>query len=382
MNNRVFPKLGGYVTDSKDKIYNKENPYGLFSQQIFGPKINYKCECGKLNGVINNRLLCSKCGVLCGTNDLRYTQYGKIETMLPYIKPTKLTKIIKYLGPLSKNLINPNRSEYNVNGKKYLALKFNSDVIKIVGSLTPISKHLIIPFRITGIYSLYLSLKFIADYLNNQKAKEICDLFITNSLKVIPPNLRTYTFDYDKKQTRSPPINKLYTSVLNLNKINIPLSEKLKQDELDWLEKIKIHLKDRIFDQDIVDSTLFYYDSQSAGYQRIINNVYESILKVLSGKSGLIRNLILSRIIEFSGRAVITVDPSLPPHQIKVGKKILKTLWMPYFLYYLINHKDVDVDIDSTKYFEKYLLNEVDNVEEIDELFDEFLIWFYEDPNI
>jgi len=222
---------------------------------------------------------------------------------------------------------------------------------------------------------LYIAVKFTADYLNVEKAKELLDQkCITNQLKVLPPNLRAYSFDSDKNTTRSPIVNKLYISVINLNKCNIKMIDHIKQDENDFLEKIRIQLKEKILDQDIVESTIFHYDTIASGFQRNINSIYKYVYSLVSGKTGLIRNLILGRIIEFSGRTVIAVDPSLPPYQVKVSKDMLKTLWMPYFLHYLTNYKD----IDYTECFQRYMIEDKKYGEEFDQLFEEFLLWFYD----
>lgn len=378
MNKEEYPKLGGLVTDAKDYIgsYNtkRENPHGLFSEQIFGPKNDFQCACKKLIGNVHENKVCDNCGVLCESSELRATQFGRIETIFPFVKPTKKQKLTKYLGKLSNILINPDRKEINLDGIKYLAVKTDKSSIQIVDKLNYNKNYLVIPFRITGLYSLYIVLKFLAENLHVEKAKEIFDEgYLTTSLKVLPPNLRLHTFDENKNQLRSPPVNKLYTSILNLNKINISKCEHLKSDTEEWIEKIKIHLKDRILDQDIVESTVFNYDDQAYAYQRIVNNIYEYVYSTLSGKPGLIRNLILGRIIEFSARAVITTDPSLPVYQIRVSKNILKTLWAPYFIHYLTYYKDYDF----TYCFEKYMLRESEYTEEMNELFDEFLDWFY-----
>ena len=374
-----YPKLGGYVTESKDMIgmtnSKRENPFGLFSQQIFGPIKEYECMCKKLIGKGNDGKICSTCGVICTSNDCRYTQFGKIKTVFPFIKPNKKNKIKKCLGHFSDILINPDRCEVNLDSKKYLAIAYDHSKLKIVEKLENVKDYLVLPFRITGIYSLYLVIKFAAEKLNIEKAQELLDEnCITNQLKVLPPNLRAYSFDSDKNTTRSPIVNKLYISILNLNKSNIKMIDHIKQDEEDFLEKIRIHLVDRILDQDIVETTIFQYDIITSGYQRNVNSIYNYIYSLVSGKTGLIRSLILGKIIEFSGRAVITADPSLPPYQMKVSKKMLKTLWMPYFLHYLTNYKD----IDFTECFQKYMVEEKKYDKEFNILFDEFLEWFYD----
>ena len=374
---KELPKLGGFVTDNKDFIgtYNnkRENPHGLFSEQIFGPKQDYRCQCKKVVGNINDGEICDVCGVLCSSSELRYEQFGYIQTPFPFVKPTKKNNLIKILGSQAKLLLNPDRIEVNRDSPKYLALKSDRSEIQLIDKLH-FKNGLVIPFQITGIYSLWIVLRFLSENLYVEKATEILEKnYITHTLKVLPPYLRMYTFDVEKNQLRNTPVNKLYNSIISMVKKKSSTLDNLKNDTEEWIEKIKIHLKDRIFDQAIIEYSIHNYDSEAYACQRSINHVYEYIYSTLSGKFGLIRNLILGRIIEFSGRAVITVDPSLEPYEIKVSKDILKTLWMPYFIHYLTNVKDYDY----TYCFEKYLLHEIENEVEFNTLFDEFLEWFY-----
>ena len=182
-----------------------------------------------------------------------------------------------------------------------------------------------------------------------------------------------FSLDADNDSIRSPAINKDYTSLLNANSVNINLIEYIKMDETDWLQQIKINILNKINDQDIFSSQIIEYDTKASGYQRIINNIYQNVYETLSGKKGLIRSSILGKIIEFSGRTVIVVDPTIKPYQIKVSTKMLKKLWMPYFLHYLIEYKKYD----ATYCFDKFMMNEFDNHIKINEEFKEFLNWFY-----
>jgi len=378
-NNAVYPSLGGFVTHNKDFIGSlkarKENPNGLFSEQIFGPKQNYRCICGELNGVIHKDEVCSKCGVVCCDAGIRSTQFGQIRTEFPFIKPTKQKKIIKHLGKLSNNIVNPIRLDVNLDTKRYLSVKDDYTTMKIVNSLKTKANYNVIPFRVVGIYSLYIALKFAATYLKVERAIDFFDDgYITDIVKVLPPNLRMYSLDTEKDQVITPPINKAYTSLLNAKSMNVPILEYIKNDEKDWLEQIRISYENNIVDQEIFPTQLTEYDAKAANYQTFVNQIYDYVYASLSGKKGLIRNSILGKTIEFSARTVITVDPSLLPYQVKVSKKILKTLWMPYILHYLVEVKG----LEATRCFETYMLNELENQKEFNKMFEEFLIWFYD----
>ena len=132
-------------------------------------------------------------------------------------------------------------------------------------------------------------------------------------------------------------------------------------------------MKDQVLDQDIVDGTVIEYDLKTAKYQYYANQIYDYVLKELSGKVGLIRSSMLAKIVEFSARSVIRVDPSIKPYEVKVSRDILKKLWSPYFLYYLTSIREFDYDYC----YDEIIANNSFNSKKLNILFDEFLSWFY-----
>ena len=369
-----YQPLGGYVTstESFSKNQRKILADGLFSEQIFGPINSYCCSCGKYNIRKFAGQVCPSCGVLCDSNELRYSTFGKILLTFPIIKPNRKNKFLKLIGTENKNLINPERADYLSSTHHYLAIKYNKKQIKIVKHLNNDNGFLTIPFRITGIYSLYLVLSFLKSYFDIEIVNKIFeDEYITNYLYVIPPNLRMISFESKTNRMRTPHINKYYTAILRYNKKDQFLLTNLRNDEESWHSKIAVALKNKFLDQDIVESTVIEYDLKSSKYQYYANKIYSFVSDKLSGKYGLIRNSILGKVIEFSARTVIRSEPSLPPYQIKVSKTILKKLWSPYFLFYLTSILGMDYDYC----YDEMLLNEINN-NKFNEYFEKFLDWF------
>jgi len=369
-------ELGGFVTNHIDfqgrNQINNETPDGLFSQVIFGPKQDYKCACGNYNNSTYANQICPKCNVLCGLSNIRFTQFGKIKTIFPFIKPTKINIVTQKLGKLSKLIINPSRSDVNVINSRYLAVSYDKEKLKIVKTLNNTTGFLVIPFRITGIYSLYIALKFCANYLKIPTSIEFLNNnYFTYILKVLPPNIRMFTIDHNKNKIRMPPINKLYTSVLNCNKINLPFVSYLEDNEEQVINKILNAVKLRILDQEIIESDILEYDLKTYAYQSRINNIYKKVYELLSGKTGMIRRESLSKAVEFSARTVIKVDPSLKVYQIRVSQTILQELWAPQFLYWLTKHQKLDYN-----YCFDRILIENNRCSNYDELFTNFLKWF------
>lgn len=377
----IFPELGDFVTSSRDFIgkSKKIDQYGIFSECIFGPEQSYKCSCGNLtHKSLNGGKKCPKCGVLCASNELRYSTFGKIKTIFPFIKPNKTKEVFKKIDKKLKVMVDdPTKSDAFAATKRYIAIHNNLDDIKAVTTLTPEKNYTIIPFRITGLYSFYIVLKFCSEYLKIPFVKEIFDQdYFTFILKVLPPNVRPATHDMLKGEVRTPKINTYYTSILGLNTSKKGLMFNLKADEQNWMGLIKTQMVEGIFDQEIVDATLIEYDSIASRYQYYVNMVYLSIYSELSGKTGLIRSSVLGRNIEFSARTVIKCQPNIEPYQIAVSKNILKKLWTPYFLHYLCIVRDIDYDYA----YEKFILDEKES-NETKQLFNEFLEWMYNDEN-
>lgn len=385
-----FQPLGGFVTSAKDFSGKKQIPVelGVFSQQIFGPLKSYCCLCEKTKGILNKGVLCAHCGVLCDDNALRFTTFGKIRTLLPFVKSTKKKELANFLGSKDASiLLDPTRSDINSEVKKYISVKNDFSDYKIVNNLKMNATYITIPFRITGTYSLQLCFKFLIR-LWPDKTKALQRFFdediITNIVHVLPPNLRQIMFNNQFERVQTPQLNSVYKSILNCNRYNLNKVsfENYDRDEDECFEKLKKQLKDRILDQDIVENFILENDHVSYIYQRCIDKLYHLVRIELSGKEGLIRGSVLSKTIEFSARTVVRAEPSLDPYKIQVSQTILKKLWTPYFIFYLIHYEHVEPYhclTYITSQDQNSLPEELAQVNLFDKFFDKFLTWFTTD---
>jgi hypothetical protein len=142
-----------------------------------------------------------------------------------------------------------------------------------------------------------------------------------------------------KGEYRYVEINKHYISLINQNNLNLSSVDVARSKEKDWFTKMRYNLENNIEDE-LVEPIIPDYDRATARYQYYVDLIYESVYAGISGKTGFIRGSILGKTIEFSGRSVIIIDPSLEPYKVKVSRKILYKLWFPYFLYYLSKYKE------------------------------------------
>jgi DNA-directed RNA polymerase beta' subunit len=364
--------LGSFVSSPKGLIgKNQEiDEEGIFSQKIFGPIHNYKCRCGNLKTqVLDAGKVCPKCGVVCGPTSLRLTTFGKIRLVFPVIKPTKKLKFTRIVGKQNKTLLEPKFADASKSETRYIAVQKDGQKLLIVNQLDNPNFYTI-PFRITGIYSFILTLKYLSKYWKLEIAKQLFDSgYVIETLLIIPPELRMAKIDPERNEVRMPRVNDFYTSILNLNKSHGALLSNLKVDEQLWMDQINSNIKNGLWKEEIVEAAVMEMDSITARYQYFTNCVYQEVYDQLSGKLGLIRSSILGRTIEFSARSVIRVDPSLKPYEIKVSKKILYKLWHPYFLHYLSSVENMDFD---------YCFENISsrNFEDNKDAFNRFLKWF------
>jgi DNA-directed RNA polymerase subunit beta' len=369
--------LGGFVNSPKGLIgKNQEiDEEGIFSQKIFGPLHNYRCRCGNLKTqYLDSGKVCNKCQVICGPNSLRLTTFGKIKLVFPVIKPTKKVKLNRIVTGQNKSLLEPKFADASKNEIRYLAVQKDGQKLLMFNQLDNPNFYTI-PFRITGIYSFILVLRYLAEYWKLDLAQDLFDKkYIIDVLRITPPDLRMPKIDPERSEVRSPRVNDFYTSVLNLNKSHGAILSNLKIDEQLWMDQLNTNIKKELWDEEIVDAAVMEMDTITARYQYFINQIYQEIYDQLSGKLGLIRSSILGRTIEFSARSVIRVDPGLSPYEIKVSKKILYKLWNPYFLHYLTHVKGYDYD-----YCFENIVNR--NYEEHRGEFNDFLNWFVTENN-
>jgi len=349
---------------------------GIFSEKIFGPVRSFRCKCGLLNNsVLDVGKRCEKCGVKCEDNIARFENHGLINLPFMCIKPTRidnrLKAVIVNILAHKKTLLDPIRSDYNISQSKYLGIHKSTEVIKIFDNRND-KNYVYIPIRVTGIYSLLLCLKYMAEVFNIEIVKKLFeDQVIMTYLKVIPPGLRPVSVVDDKKIQLSE-VNKPYISIIHLNKVNDLIKDNLLIDQDDWFERINLYFQGDYdtCDEEIVEHIIMEYDVLTSKYQYHINMIYDNLFSTIAGKEGFIRKNLLGKTIDFSGRSVICCDPSLNVYQIGVSKKILYKLWLPYFLYYLLHIK-----LQTTVWSIENIVNK--DYEDNLALFDEFLEWFY-----
>jgi len=266
------------------KVFGKRkfHPLGLFSEQIFGPIKNYTCQCGTYYGLSKSGGKCSTCEVDIINSDVRRTQFAKIILPIPVVNPIFYDLVVEVGGKTLKHAID----ELMRNEKSYLYME---GVEHIIGSDQD-KRQGGIEFweRTEAIYKLVkdLSYEFAKEGIPEWTLiyNNIENILI-NQVIVLPPDLRPSSAAAGGKQLMDK-INRYYVQILTKK-------ESMKDTTIEILR----------------DKNLYY--TYFKLLQKDVNELYHRILEKMAKKEGLIRGNILGKRIDFSGRAVITPDPTL-----------------------------------------------------------------------
>ena len=156
--------------------------------------------------------------------------------------------------------MDPKKSDALAITSRYLIVSFAADEMKIVDTIAPIASYFTVPIRITGLYSFILSLRYVAEILDLDIAKELFENeYIIDVVKVLPPDIRPVVKDPKQKgKFRYVEVNKHYNSLINQNSLNLSMKDIARQKEADWFAKMKYNL-DNDIDDELVEACIPEY---------------------------------------------------------------------------------------------------------------------------
>ncbi len=299
------------VKTSKIWLNNKFHPEGLFSEQIFGPVRSYQCQCKETITVAGQ--ICPRCGVKVTSSSMRRQQFAKI-------------KLGRFIHPVLWLMIQSHKTLKTVSNEFIKFRKYLSEELK-VETFDPDN----IP--VTGYLGLDAVQKFFEVYGEKEKGKSrIIDYlydaiknnyFFVDSIIVIPPDLR--------------PI--------------------LENDVMDELNKLYISLLDYKEKSESIQ-TYFGKLRYEVEIQQLTGVVTQSVLERLGSKTGLLRNKLEGKRIDFSGRGVISVDPTNPITHCKVSRYILLELYKLDIAKILLKQKKFVTFKGALDYLQEQIDNE------------------------
>ncbi len=324
---------------------------GLFCAKIFGPIKDYECLCGKYKRLKHRGVICEKCGVEVTQTKVRRERMGHIDLAAPcahiwFLKslPSRLGLVLDMtlrdiervlyfeayvvtdpgMTPLKKFSI-MSEDDFDAKFKEYgdeFQAKMGAEGIKdllqsidIEGSIERLRNDL------TG---SELKIK------KNAKRLKVLEAFKKSGIKpewmvlevlpVLPPDLRPLV-PLDGGRFATSDLNDLYRRVINRNSRLRRLLE-LKAPEI-------IARNEKRMLQESVDSLL---DNGRRGKAMTGANkrALKSLADMIKGKSGRFRQNLLGKRVDYSGRSVITVGPTLKLHQCGLPKLMALELFKPF----------------------------------------------------
>ena len=354
----------GEITKAETINYRTLKPEmdGLFCEKIFGPSKDYECSCGKYKRMRYKGMTCEKCGVEVTTSKVRRERMGHIKLATPiahiwYSKGTP-NKMSLLLGISTKELesvlyfsryivTDPGDTElekgqiltdreyklYESQYKKGFTAKMGAEgILKLLEEIDLNVLESELENEMDTVSSSQKRKKII------KRLKIVRDLILAGNrpewmiltvLPVIPADLRPMV-QLDGGRFATSDLNDLYRRVINRN-IRLQKLMSIKAPE------IVIKNEKRML-QEAVDALI---DNGRRGKPVVTQNNRElkSLSDMLKGKQGRFRQNLLGKRVDYSGRSVIVVGPSLKMNQCGLPKKMALELYKPFLMRELVKRE-------------------------------------------
>ncbi|MBX9345835.1 DNA-directed RNA polymerase subunit beta' [Chromobacterium vaccinii] len=331
---------------------------GLFCARIFGPVKDYECLCGKYKRLKHRGVICEKCGVEVTLSKVRRERMGHIELASPTAHIWFLKSLPSRLGMvLDMTLRDIERVLYfeafvvtdpGMTPMQYRQLlteedfldkedQYGEEFVAMMGAeaVKELLKKLDLDSEIEGLRrelettNSDTKIKKIAKRLKVLEAFQRSGMkpewMILEVLPVLPPELRPLV-PLDGGRFATSDLNDLYRRVINRNNRLKRLLELRAPDIIVRNEKRML--------QESVDSLL---DNGRRGKAMTGANKrpLKSLADMIKGKGGRFRQNLLGKRVDYSGRSVITVGPTLRLHQCGLPKKMALELFKPFIFHKL-----------------------------------------------
>ncbi len=350
---------------------------GLFCERIFGPVKDYECYCGKYKRIRYKGIVCDRCGVEVTEKKVRRERMGHIKLVVPVVHiwffKSLPNKIGYMLGLSSKKLesiiyyeryvvVNPGVKEEEGIGKYDLMTE--EEYLDLLDTLPKENQQLddedpnkfIAKMGADAVRDLLMRLDLdqLSYDLRHQAATETSQQRKSEALKrlrvveafrdgqksidnrpewaviqylpVVPPELRPLV-PLDGGRFASSDLNDLYRRVI------------IRNNRLKRLLEIKapevILRNEKRMLQEAVDS-LFDNSRKSNAVKAEGGRALKSLSDILKGKQGRFRQNLLGKRVDYSGRSVIVVGPTMKLHECGLPKGMAAELFKPFVIRKLI----------------------------------------------
>ncbi|KAB2899973.1 MAG: DNA-directed RNA polymerase subunit beta', partial [Dokdonella sp.] len=344
---------------------------GLFCAAIFGPIKDYECLCGKYKRMKHRGVVCEKCGTEVTLAKVRRERMGHIELASPVAHIWFLKSLPSRIGLMldmtlrdierilyfeAYVVIDPGMTALErgqiLNEEQYLqAVEEHGDefdarmgaeavyellkTIDLNQELVRLREEIASTNSETKLKRLSKRIKLVEAFLESGNRPEF---MVMTVLPVLPPDLRPLV-PLDGGRFATSDLNDLYRRVINRNNRLKRLLELNAPDIIVRNEKRML--------QEAVDALM---DNGRRG--RAITGTNKRPLKSLAdmikGKQGRFRQNLLGKRVDYSGRSVIVVGPTLKLHQCGLPKKMALELFKP-FIFSKLQRRGLATTIKAAK---------------------------------
>ena len=326
---------------------------GLFCAKIFGPVKDYECLCGKYKRLKHRGVICEKCGVEVALSKVRRDRMGHIELASPVAHIWFLKSLPSRIGLLldmtlrdierilyfesfvvtDPGMTTLEKGQLLTDEQYYEAMEEFSDEFEAkmgAEAVQALMKDMDVDAEVarlreeipatnseTKLKKLSKRLKLLEAFSESGNKPE---WMIMTVLPVLPPDLRPLV-PLDGGRFATSDLNDLYRRVINRNNRLKRLLDLNAPDIIVRNEKRML--------QEAVDALL---DNGRRGRAITGSNKrpLKSLADMIKGKQGRFRQNLLGKRVDYSGRSVIVVGPTLRLHQCGLPKKMALELFKPF----------------------------------------------------
>lgn len=326
---------------------------GLFCAKIFGPVKDYECLCGKYKRLKHRGVICEKCGVEVALAKVRRERMGHIELASPvahiwFLKslPSRIGMLLDMtlrdiervlyfesfvitesgMTPLEKGKLLTDEEyiqsmeEYGDEFEAKMGAEAIRDLLKdvdIESEMVRLREEIPQTSSETKLKKMSKRLKLLEGFQSSENKPE---WMVLEALPVLPPDLRPLV-PLDGGRFATSDLNDLYRRVINRNNRLKRLLDLNAPDIIVRNEKRML--------QEAVDALL---DNGRRGRAITGSNKrpLKSLADMIKGKQGRFRQNLLGKRVDYSGRSVIVVGPTLKLHQCGLPKKMALELFKPF----------------------------------------------------
>ncbi|WP_069790058.1 DNA-directed RNA polymerase subunit gamma [Cyanobacterium sp. IPPAS B-1200] len=357
----------GEVTTPETINYRTLKPEmdGLFCEKIFGPSKDWECHCGKYKRVRHRGIVCERCGVEVTESRVRRHRMGYLKLAAPVTHVWYLKGIPSYLSILldmplrdveqvvyfnSYVVLNPGNAS-NLSNRQLLSEDQWMEIEEQIYAEDSELEDIEVGIGAEAVERLLQEIQLeeeadkLREDISNSKGQKraklikrlrLIDNFIATGSKpewmvlsvipVIPPDLRPMV-QLDGGRFATSDLNDLYRRVINRN-------NRLKRLQEILAPEIIIRNEKRML-QEAVDALI---DNGRRGRTVVggNNRPLKSLSDIIEGKQGRFRQNLLGKRVDYSGRSVIVVGPSLQIYQCGLPREMAIELFQPFVINRLI----------------------------------------------